>query len=368
MLVLHHATYSINSLCHFFGTPALQDRRRVPQPRGGCRSSPSARRGTTTITRSPPRPATVSGAGSSIPPRGSSGRSRRPAWRGTSCASPPSARPPSSRRERDGGLRAALAEALPDRPFTVDLWDGTHAAVDQRRRRADVPDHLARGARPRAARAGAARRRPRVRERRDRRRRHRRGARAARAAGRRRRSTRARSAGSRSAAVKRGRAAARAEGAGDGAAPEGPAPLDPARQARGHAPLQPLQRVLLAVPRRVDDVLVRDLVARGDDARGGAADQARARLHEARRCSRASACSTSAAAGARSRSTPRASTASTSPGSRSERAAGGAGARARARRPGWPTGSTSASWTTARSRARRSTRSPRSAWSSTSAA
>ena len=69
--------------------------------------------------------------------------------------------------------------------------------------------------------------------------------------------------------------------------PKGRAPLDPARQARGHPPLQPLQRVLLAVPRRVDDVLVRDLVARGDDARGGAAHQARARLHEARRCSRA---------------------------------------------------------------------------------
>ena len=98
--------------------------------------------------------------------------------------------------------------------------------------------------------------------------------------------------------------------------PQGRAPLDPARQARGHAPLQPLQRVLLAVPRRVDDVLVRDLVARRDDAGGGAADQARARVHEARRCSRASACWTSAAAGARSRSTPRASTACTSPGSR----------------------------------------------------
>ena len=33
--------------------PALQDRRRVAQPRGGCRSSRSARRGTTTITRFP---------------------------------------------------------------------------------------------------------------------------------------------------------------------------------------------------------------------------------------------------------------------------------------------------------------------------
>ena len=38
-----------------------------------------------------------------------------------------------------------------------------------------------------------------------------------------------------------------------------------------------------------------------DDARGGAADQARARLHQARGCRRASGCWTSAAAGARSR-------------------------------------------------------------------
>ena len=57
MLVLHHATYSINSLCHFFGAPAVQHRRRVAQPVRGSRSSRSARRGTTTITRSRRRPA-----------------------------------------------------------------------------------------------------------------------------------------------------------------------------------------------------------------------------------------------------------------------------------------------------------------------
>ena len=33
MLVVHHVTYSINSLCHFFGRQALRDRRRVAQPR-----------------------------------------------------------------------------------------------------------------------------------------------------------------------------------------------------------------------------------------------------------------------------------------------------------------------------------------------
>ena len=32
MLVVHHVTYSINSLCHFFGRAALPDRGRVAQP------------------------------------------------------------------------------------------------------------------------------------------------------------------------------------------------------------------------------------------------------------------------------------------------------------------------------------------------
>ena len=32
MLVVHHVTYSINSLCHFFGRQALRHRRRVAQP------------------------------------------------------------------------------------------------------------------------------------------------------------------------------------------------------------------------------------------------------------------------------------------------------------------------------------------------
>ena len=33
MLVLHHVTYSINSLCHFFGRRPYATERRVPQPR-----------------------------------------------------------------------------------------------------------------------------------------------------------------------------------------------------------------------------------------------------------------------------------------------------------------------------------------------
>ena len=151
---------------------------------------------------------------------------------------------------------------------------------------------------------GPARARPRVRVGRARRRRHRRGAAAA--------------GGLRAAADRR-------EGEGEARrrrGPRGRARAGAARpavelrpQGRRHSimrdkplgppPLRRLQRVLRAVPRRGDDVLVRDLVARGRDAGGGAGDQARARVHEARAAARASACSTSAAAGARSPSTRR---------------------------------------------------------------
>ena len=97
-------------------------------------------------------------------------------------------------------------------------------------------------------------------------------------------------------------------------------------------------------------------------------DQARARLHEARRCEPGErvldvGCGWGAFALHAAREHGVHVT-----GITLSRAAGGAGARARARRPGSPTGSTSASWTTASSPASRSTRSPRSAWSSTSAA
>ena len=53
----------------------------------------------------------------------------------------------SSAAERDATtapLREALAEALPDRPFRIELWDGTSLPVDQRRRRPDVHRPLAR--------------------------------------------------------------------------------------------------------------------------------------------------------------------------------------------------------------------------------
>ena len=50
MLVLHHVTYTINSLCHFFGAPALRHRRRVAQPRVAVAAH--VRRG---VAQQPPR-------------------------------------------------------------------------------------------------------------------------------------------------------------------------------------------------------------------------------------------------------------------------------------------------------------------------
>ena len=120
--------------------------------------------------------------------------------------------------------------------------------------------------------------------------------------------------------------------------------LDRARPALGAPPLRPAGGVLRALPRRVDDLQLRDLLARG-----------RRRSRRPRRPSSsscapssasrpASACSTSAAAGAASPSTRPSTTASTSPASRCRRRRPSAPARA-PRRPASPTASTSASRT-----------------------
>ena len=102
------------------------------------------------------------------------------------------------------------------------------------------------------------------------------------------------------------------------------------------------------------------------DARGGPGGEAASWSPQARRSSRASGCSTSAAAGAASRSGRRPSTAPASSASRSPSRRPSARASG-PRRPASPTGSRSGSWTTATSRGEPSTRSPASAWSSTSA-
>ena len=65
MLVLHHVTYSINSLCHFFGRRDVRDRRTSRATSRGSRSRRSASRGTTTTTPSRPRPSTGCAAGRS---------------------------------------------------------------------------------------------------------------------------------------------------------------------------------------------------------------------------------------------------------------------------------------------------------------
>ena len=81
-------------------------------------------------------------------------------------------------------------------------------------------------------------------------------------------------------------------------------------------PLRPAAGVLRPLPRRVDDLQLRDLLPRGDDARGGAGAEAGARLHQARPQPGRAICSTSAAAGAASPRTLPSTTASRSSGSR----------------------------------------------------
>ena len=71
------------------------------------------------------------------------------------------------------------------------------------------------------------------------------------------------------------------------AAPARPAPQPRARRARGPPPLRREQRVLRALPRRLADLQLRDLLARGADARGRAGAEARSRLHQARPRARA---------------------------------------------------------------------------------
>ena len=94
-------------------------------------------------------------------------------------------------------IREELKTALPERPFTIEFWDGTAAALDQRRRAA-LPRALAGGVRARAARPGPARAGSRLRLGRARGRRHRRGAATCSTPGSRRRWTAARAPGSRS--------------------------------------------------------------------------------------------------------------------------------------------------------------------------
>ena len=94
VFLLHHATFSINSLCHSSGggrsPPAISH---ATWP--GSRRSPSGRPGTTITTPSRPLPVTAWAAGRSIPAPGSSSGSSAATWPGTSSGSAPSASWPS---------------------------------------------------------------------------------------------------------------------------------------------------------------------------------------------------------------------------------------------------------------------------------
>jgi stearoyl-CoA desaturase (delta-9 desaturase) len=100
IFLLHHVTFSINSLCHRSAgdrsPPAISHATWPGSPR-----SPSARRGTTTTTHSRPPLVTAWVAGSSIPPPGSSPVWSAATWPGTSSASAPNA----SRANADLGQR-----------------------------------------------------------------------------------------------------------------------------------------------------------------------------------------------------------------------------------------------------------------------
>ena len=67
VFLLHHATWSVNSICHMYGRRpfAIKDESRTT---GSSRSSRSARAGTTATMPSPPRRSTVSTAPSSTRP------------------------------------------------------------------------------------------------------------------------------------------------------------------------------------------------------------------------------------------------------------------------------------------------------------
>ena len=93
IFLLHHVTWSINSMCHFFGTRRFATEDRVAQRL--LAGPPELRRG---LAPQPPR---LPALGDARPaPRGARpvglGHRRRwsgSGWSGTSCASPPSARP-----------------------------------------------------------------------------------------------------------------------------------------------------------------------------------------------------------------------------------------------------------------------------------
>ena len=183
---------------------------------------------------------------------------------------------------RTAPLRSEIERLFPERPFNVEFWDGT--ALPSTERRARLHREVAEGRGARAARPGPARPRPRVRLRRPRGERPRPGDAPARRAGSRRRSRRADKlqAGRRRGARRRPHRSP-APARRRAASPRGAPPHARARPPRRSPPLRRLERLLRPVPRRVDDLQLRDLLPRREDAGGGPGRQERAGVHQARR-------------------------------------------------------------------------------------
>ena len=180
---------------------------------------------------------------------------------------------------RTDGLRRNIERALPDRPFTIELWDGSRVPSTRHGPTLTIRSPRAIGHVLRAP--GRARARPCLRLRRDRGRRPGRGDRPARPLARAPRSASRSGCGS-----ARRRCAPRAPIA----RPRPPPPSCARARRRAHqaarrggrpAPLRRLERVLRAVPGRDDDLQLRAVRAGDRDAGGRPARQARADLPQA---------------------------------------------------------------------------------------
>ncbi len=68
VFLVHHVTWSVNSVCHFLGTRRFEVDDQLDATSSGSRCLRWASPGTTTTTRSRARPCTACDAGSSIPP------------------------------------------------------------------------------------------------------------------------------------------------------------------------------------------------------------------------------------------------------------------------------------------------------------
>ena len=132
IFLLHHVTWSINSICHFFGSRRFDVEDQSTNVAWLALPPASARPGTTTTTRSRARPSTASSRGSArwTPAPGHLGAREARAWCGTSCASRPSASSrsslppwrraspwPSARRIRGAGARLGARTATTRAPY-----------------------------------------------------------------------------------------------------------------------------------------------------------------------------------------------------------------------------------------------------------